>query len=329
MFAATACADAVGVKSIAITNAVSTVVLSLSKTSSSFPWEHGWIRMDAGELYFITFRDSFAKRNVTKKNGGAEAPPLELNRFRFCLVRVLLASGRATADTLARRRRITRAGARIGDDDCQIAHGEVTCTNIADERKAVSVLEVANREHVALEARGDGLQSVGPHRAGGYVARVAGSRRSGRSGGGAAVVGQRATARLCTGDVAAHGERIHRGIRHRQTGVEAGLIGDVRIQQDGTADANREDIGCRGSTREARNWQAGRSRAGRCRRSEAQGERRSSGQRGILRDVGCVGGVDRELEAFNRVRVGVHHFPYRDRKSTRLNSSHLGISYAV
>src|ERR1035441_7673353 len=43
MFAATGCADAAGVKSIAITNAVSNVVLSLSKTNSSFPWEHGWI----------------------------------------------------------------------------------------------------------------------------------------------------------------------------------------------------------------------------------------------------------------------------------------------
>src|ERR1035441_8220350 len=231
MFAAIGCANAAGVKSTAITNAVSIVVLSLSKTSSSFPREHGWIRMDAGELYLITFRASFAKRNVTQKKWGSRSSPIELNRLRFCLVSVLLASGRATGDALASRRRITRAGARIGDDDWQIAHGKVTCTNIADERKAVSVLEVANREHVALEARGDGLQSVGPHRAGGNVARVADSRRSGRSGGGAAVVGQRATARLCTGDVAAHGERILRGIRHRQTGVEAGLIGDVRIQR--------------------------------------------------------------------------------------------------
>ncbi len=34
-----------------------------------------------------------------------------------------------------------------------------------------------------------------------------------------------------------------------------------------------------------------------------------SGQRGVLGDVGGVGYVDRELEAFDCVRVGVHHFP--------------------
>src|ERR1022692_1544804 len=161
MFAATGCADAAGVnRSIAITNAVINVVLSLSKTNSSFPWEHGWIFGWTRKNSSLALFAVLSRNEMSQKKGGAEAPPFTRFTADQVLVSVLLASGGATADALASRRRVARAGTRIGDDDCQIAHGEVTCANIADERKAVSVLEVAHREHVALEARGDGLQSV-------------------------------------------------------------------------------------------------------------------------------------------------------------------------
>ena len=69
--AAVACADAAGAKSIAITNAVSNVVLSLSKTTSWFPWEHGWIRMDAEEFQFSTFRYL-----INTKKGESRSSPL-------------------------------------------------------------------------------------------------------------------------------------------------------------------------------------------------------------------------------------------------------------
>jgi hypothetical protein len=50
IFAAVACADAFGVWSITIRKAKNNVVLSLSKTASSFTKEHGWIGMDAGDF---------------------------------------------------------------------------------------------------------------------------------------------------------------------------------------------------------------------------------------------------------------------------------------
>ena len=68
--AAVACADAVGVKSIAITNAVINVSLIPSKTTSLFTLEHGWTWMDAGESQFSTFRDV-----VSKKKGEPKLPP--------------------------------------------------------------------------------------------------------------------------------------------------------------------------------------------------------------------------------------------------------------
>src|ERR1035437_4720676 len=63
--------------------------------------------------------------------GRAEAPPFKRFTADQVLVSVLLAGGGATADTLASRRRVARAGTRIGDDDCQIAHGDVGARNLA------------------------------------------------------------------------------------------------------------------------------------------------------------------------------------------------------
>src|ERR1039458_4610077 len=51
--------------------------------------------------------------------------------------------------------------------------------------------------------------------------------------------------------------------------------------------------------------------AGERRRSKAEVNSGSSRQRDVLGVVGGVSDVDRELEAFSRVRVGVHHFPHR------------------
>ena len=113
----------------------------------------------------------------------------------MCLVTILLATGVAAADANATARRSrASAGARIRDNQRQVAHCEITCTNIADERKAVSILEVANCKHVALEVRGDSLQSVGPNGPGRNCAGVLGSRRNGRCNNGPAEEGQRAIA---------------------------------------------------------------------------------------------------------------------------------------
>src|SRR5437899_9698797 len=64
---------------------------------------------------------------------------------------------------------------------------------------------------------------------------------------------------------------------------------------------------------------------------------RSDGVLGVGRAVGFIGRVEedappREREAVVRLRHVEHHLVLPgdlDRKSTRLNSSHLGISYAV
>ena len=37
------------------------------------------------------------------------------------------------------------------EDQCQVAHGQVARAEIADEREAVSELELANGDHIALE----------------------------------------------------------------------------------------------------------------------------------------------------------------------------------
>src|ERR1039457_426829 len=304
--AAVACPDAAGAKTSAITNAVTNVVRRLSTTTSWFTWEH-W-------LEFGGTRENFSlapspSPNV-KKRGEPKLPPSELNRLLW-LVSVLLADGW----TLTESRSGT--GTKVGNDERQVAHGEVTRTNIADERKAVSKLEVADGERIALEGWGHCwvAESVGPNRAGRNVGSFKGCRRSVRSGGGAAVEGERPRAVLCAREVVARGERIHRGIRNRHTRVEASLIGDVRIEQNGTAHTDGQD-GVRGGTAvtEARDGQGGRGRASRGargRRSVGEGHRRRARQRRIRGGSRREGEADGEREAFDRVRVGVHHFPYR------------------
>ena len=74
--------------------------------------------------------------------------------LKLRLVTVLFASGRATGDAEASARRGgTSVSARIGQHNGQVTHGEIASTNVADERKAVSVLEGANRERIALIGR--------------------------------------------------------------------------------------------------------------------------------------------------------------------------------
>ena len=60
---------------------------------------------------------------------------------------------RATADTRCRQTAISAAG-RIGNDQSQVAHSEVASAKIADERKPVSILEAADRDHVSSEPAG-------------------------------------------------------------------------------------------------------------------------------------------------------------------------------
>src|ERR1035437_9697829 len=251
--AAVACADAAGVKSIAITSAVNNVVLSLSKTTSSFTKEYRWIRMDAGNLSLalsaIPLLQKVATKSCHKKRGGSRSSPPELNQLLSCLVAAVFGRRRVDGGTCV-------GVARIVQDNRQVTHGEITCTNIADERKAVSELEVANCDHVALEGRGYGLQCVGINRAGCNGTSVAGSRRSGGCGSSATVPVKSAIAGLC-----GSAERVRRGIRDCDTGVEAGLIGQVRIQQDGAADRDCEDVRGRSANTEERNT-ARRSRAG-------------------------------------------------------------------
>ena len=69
----------------------------------------------------------------------------------------------ATASTWCRQTAI-RAAARIRDDQSQIAHGEVTSAKIADERKPVSILEAANRDHIPREPAGYVIQRGGYQR---------------------------------------------------------------------------------------------------------------------------------------------------------------------
>src|SRR4051794_9588759 len=166
--------------------------------------------MDAGELKCITSPNRPRKQNGQKKRGSRSSPSLVL---RVLLVSVLLAACKAVRRSGAAQEATTRCGnacgrARILDNQGQIAHGEVACTNVADERKAVSILEVANREHVTLEVRSQGLCRVHPDRATGDAASVTRCRRRGRRRRGSAVPGQPATAGLCTGRVGACGERI-------------------------------------------------------------------------------------------------------------------------
>src|SRR5947199_5521732 len=108
--------------------------------------------MDAGDFQCNTSSRVSGIQYWAKKKGRAEAPPFFTR---------LLESGLVTAVFGGRRVRVaTCARARIGEYNRQVTHGEIACTNIADERKAVSVLEVANRNHVALEARNQCLRRV-------------------------------------------------------------------------------------------------------------------------------------------------------------------------
>src|SRR5690242_21401756 len=57
---------------------------------------------------------------------------------------------------------------------------------------------------------------------------------------------------------------------------------------------------------------------------------RESEESGVVLDVGCGGGLFLQMLAErNKVKVAGLDFSLEDRKSTRLNSSHMSISYAV
>ena len=70
---------------------------------------------------------------------------------------------RATAGTRCRQTAIAAAG-RIRNDQSQVAHRQVASAKIADERKPVSILEAANRDHVAREPAGYVVQRGGYQR---------------------------------------------------------------------------------------------------------------------------------------------------------------------
>ena len=103
------------------------------------------------------------------------------------LTRVSAACNRGSA-TAGGRSCISGDGAdagRIRNYQSQVAHGEVACAEIADERKPVSVLEAANRDHVAREPTGHVIQDVGyqPYFSGPGVNNGAGSGRKSCSAG--------------------------------------------------------------------------------------------------------------------------------------------------
>src|SRR5215813_11510335 len=107
--------------------------------------------MDAGEQeQCITTRVVPRSRFIPsqKKKEGAEAPSFRVTAD-FWLVGNVLASAIARC---AERVGTTRTGTRIRNDQRQIAHRQITRANVADERKAVSILEVANRDHITIEA---------------------------------------------------------------------------------------------------------------------------------------------------------------------------------
>src|ERR1035438_5339687 len=305
ILAAVACACMAGAPTVAITNAENNVILSLSKNYLLVRAEHGWILVDAGKLQSNTIvRDarshSLQKKALQKKGEEPKLLP-KVSYCWFCLVAAVF-GGRYV-------RRRARASARIGQNNRQVSHGQVTCTEIADERKAVSILEVANRERIALISRDQVRGQASPNRATGDVARVRGGRRSGRSGGRATVPGEYARAVLRGSDLATNRVRILRRVRHGQTGVKAGLVRDVRVQEDGTANVDRvEGPGGRSITHEARDGQAAGRCAGRYGGGVAEVHRGGAGSRNGLGHVGGVGDVCSERESFDSVGI--------DRKST-------------
>ena len=70
---------------------------------------------------------------------------------------------RAAADAWCRQTASGAAG-RIRNDQSQVSHRQVTSAKIADERKPVSILEAANRDHVAREPAGYVIQRDGYQR---------------------------------------------------------------------------------------------------------------------------------------------------------------------
>ena len=154
---------------------------------------------------------------MAKKKRGAEAPLFVPQRMKQLVVQRFSPV-------------ITRAGT-IRQDQRQIAHCEIACADIADERKAVSQLELADCDHVPLESgcccRCQGHISS----SGRYVASIH-CRRGGRT---IEVQGTRTGLSACA-------KRICRGVRDRQTGVEAGLVGHEREEQNRVAEDDRQDI---------------------------------------------------------------------------------------
>src|SRR5262249_7664194 len=102
--------------------------------------------------YSIPFEE-----RLQKKGGEPKPPSVSCEAFLRWLLTQVFTRRRAARDrgsSAARSRRgdTTRAGAgRIRDHQRQVAHGEITRAKIADERKAVSILEPANRDHITRE----------------------------------------------------------------------------------------------------------------------------------------------------------------------------------
>ena len=130
----------------------------------------------------------------------------------------------------------------VVDDECQIAHCQVAGADVANEREAVCKLEVANCDHVALEARGYGARRISIHGAAIDSARA--NRRWRRR----PVEVQRASSILGRG-----AEWIGRGVRNRETRIESIDVRDKREQQIRLAEVYGDDGRCRGGIHKSRN----------------------------------------------------------------------------
>src|SRR5262249_51254793 len=92
------------------------------------------------------------------------------------------------------------------------------------ERKAVSKLEVANRDHVTLEARHSRRSQRGIYRATGNRACVDLRR----------IICALEPVQVARTGLSACAERICRCVRDRQSGIKPGLVRHERIQQNRT-----------------------------------------------------------------------------------------------
>ena len=109
----------------------------------------------------------------------------------------------------------------VGYNQRERAHRKVARTKIADERKAVSILEVANRDHIAIESWNCQGGQCRVDRAAGDVTGIALRR----------VVRALVPVQLARTGLGTRAERIGRGISDGQPSIKALDVDHVRIQK--------------------------------------------------------------------------------------------------